>query len=85
MKQKRSHPILRVVWLSFLIAALLSVAVMLAADDAFALIGNEEDEVTVVIPEEADGDAVSEILGENGLVRFPFLYRDELRLKREDK
>ena len=75
MKQKRSHPILRVIMLSFLIAALLSAAVMLAADDAFALIGREADEVTVVIPEEADGDAVSEILGENGLIRFPFLYR----------
>lgn len=75
MKQKRSHPVLRVILLSFLIAVLLSVAVMLAADDAFALVGGEDEEVTVVIPEEADGDAVSRILGKNGLVRFPFLYR----------
>ena len=75
MKQKRSHPVLRVILISFLIAALFSAAVMLAADDAFALIGNDDDEVTVVIPEDADGDAVSRILGKSGLVRFPFLYR----------
>ena len=75
MKPKRSHPVLRVVLLSFLIAVLLSAAVMFAADDAFALVGSEDDEVTVIIPEEADGDEVSRILGKNGLVRFPFLYR----------
>lgn len=75
MKKKSAHPVLRVIFISFLIAALLSAAVMLAAEDVFALIGREEDEVTVVIPEDADGNDVSKILGKTGLVRFPFLYR----------
>ena len=75
MKKKSSHPVLRVVFISFLIASVLSAAVILAAEDVFALIGRGEDEVTVIIPEDADGREVSKILGKTGLVRFPFLYR----------
>ena len=75
MKKKKSHPILRVVWISFLVSVLISVSSMFMANDVFALVGGEKDEITVVIPENADGKEVSSILAKNGLVRFPFLYR----------
>ncbi len=75
MKKKKSHPILRVVWISFLVSVLISVSIMFMANDVFALVGGEKDEITVVIPENADGKEVSSILARNGLVRFPFLYR----------
>ena len=75
MKKKKSHPILRVVWISFLVSVLISVSIMFMANDVFALVGGEKDEITVVIPENADGKEVSSILAKNGLVRFPFLYR----------
>ena len=55
MKKKKSHPILRVVWISFLVSVLISVSIMFMANDVFALVGGEKDEITVVIPEYADG------------------------------
>ncbi len=74
MKRKKSHPVLRVVLIALLISAVISAAVMLMADDAFSLLG-EEKEVTVVIPENADTKEISGILGKARLIRFPFLYR----------
>ena len=75
MKKKKSHPIFRVVWISFLVSVAISSVIIFMADDAFALLGGENDEITVIIPENADGKEVSSILARNGLVRFPFLYR----------
>ncbi len=74
MKQKKSHPVWRTVGISLFISAVLSAIVILAADDAFALM-KEEKAVTVVIPENASGEDVAKILGKNDILRFPFLYR----------
>ncbi len=74
MKRKKSHPVRKTIGIAFLISVAFSAVVLLAAEDAFALVQKEE-EVTVVIPEGATGEEVSHILGENGLLRFPFLYR----------
>ncbi len=71
---KRNPSPWRVVGVSFFISLVLTAGVLLMTEDVFRLVGKEET-VTVIIPEEADGKAVSHILGENGLLRFPFLYR----------
>ncbi len=80
MKRKRAHPILRTIFFAFLISALFSTAVMFAANDVFALTKTEK-EVTVVIPEGATAEDVSQILGEQNLLQFPFLYRVYARFR----
>lgn len=70
----------RVIWISAITAMLLSFAVMLIANDAFALVVTDQTE-TVRIPEGADADAVSDILKEKGLIRFPVAYRIYAKLR----
>ncbi len=72
--KKRKHPILRIIVFSFIFSVMISAAVMLMADDVFALMKKGEP-IRVIVPEGADQKEVSHILNENGLVRFPFLYR----------
>ena len=75
MKMKKTaHPLQRTVFVSFVISVVLCAAVILAADDAFALTGGDESE-TVVIPEGAATEEVARVLGQAGLIRFPYLYR----------
>lgn len=70
----------RVIWISAITAMLLSFAVMLIANDAFALVVTDQTE-TVRIPEGADANAVSDILKEKGLIRFPVAYRIYAKLR----
>ena len=70
----------RVIWISAITAMLLSFAVMLIANDAFALVVTDQAE-TVRIPEGSDADAVSDILKEKGLIRFPVAYRIYAKLR----
>ncbi len=72
--KKRKHSLWRVVGIAFVISLVISAGVIFAAEDVFKLMANEA-AVTVILPEAATADEVSDILGENGLVRFPFLYR----------
>lgn len=62
------------VGVSFLISVCICAAVILVANDAFALISSEKTE-TVTIPEGAGTETVSRILAEKGLIRFPVAYR----------
>ena len=64
----------RVFLISFFTAVLLSAAILLVANDAFAFVG-EDTRRTVTIPEGADVNTVADILKENGLIHFPIAYR----------
>lgn len=55
-------------------------AVIFIANDAFAFVSEEKTE-TVVIPEGADAETVSDILKEKGLISFPGVYRIYARLR----
>ncbi len=66
--------LLRVVVISFCISLAISAAVLFMTEDVFRLVASEG-EVTLTIPEGADTEEISHILGENGLVKLPFLYR----------
>ncbi len=70
----------KVFLISFITAALLSAVVIFLANDAFAFVSGERTE-NVVIPEGADTDTVSDILKENGLIRFPVAYRLYAKLR----
>lgn len=73
-----------IVLLSFALAVLLSVAVIVVANEVFALTPKIRDGV-VVIPEGADSGSVSRILREAGLIRFPLIYRVYAALRSWDK
>jgi hypothetical protein len=74
MKKGGASHAFRIVGISFLISVLLSAAVIFVANDVFAFVA-ESGERTVVIPENATTAQVSSILGKNGLIRFPLVYR----------
>lgn len=74
MKKSGASHAFRIVGISFLISVLLSAVVIFVANDVFAFVA-ESGERTVVIPENATTAQVSSILGKNGLIRFPLVYR----------
>ena len=65
---------------SFFSAVFICLAVILVANDAFALVCSDRSE-TVTVPEGADAGEVSRILAESGLIRFPFAYRLYARVR----
>ena len=66
--------------LSFVAAVCICAAVLLVANDAFALVSSEQTE-TVTIPEHADTQTVARIFAEKGLIRFPVAYRLYAKLR----
>ena len=73
MKKGAAHG-WRIVGISFLLSVILSAAVIFIANDVFAFV-SDTGEKTVTIPENATAEDVSSILKQNGLIRFPFIYR----------
>lgn len=74
MKGKRKHTGWKFVCLSFLVSACICAAVILVAEDAFALMSSDRT-VTVTVPEGAKTETVARILAEKGLIRFSLAYR----------
>ena len=64
----------KLVCLSLFISVCICTAVILLADDAFALTSSDGKK-TVTVPEGATTETVAQILAERGLIRFPFAYR----------
>lgn len=79
-KGQRKHGAGRIVCLSFLVSVCICAAVILVANDAFALADAERSE-TVTVPEGAKTETVARILAERGLIRFPLAYRLYAKLR----
>jgi len=56
------------------VSVLLAYGIILVANDVFAFVKSDE-AVEVVIPENASVDDIAEILGENGVIAYPSLFR----------
>lgn len=74
MKKGRAAHVFGLIGISLLISIVISAAVIFVANDVFAFV-SESGERVVTIPEDATVQSVSEILKENGLIRFPLIYR----------
>ena len=71
---QRRHTARTLICLALFASVCICAVVILAANDAFALISSETTQ-TVTIPENANTETVARILEENGLIRFPVFYR----------
>jgi UPF0755 protein len=74
MKQKKGFSAANACSVALAASILVSAALILLANDAFALVSPVKTE-TVTIPEQANTEDISRILYEKGLIRFPFAYR----------
>ena len=74
MKTQRKSSAAKLLGISFFASVCICAVIILVANDAFSLVSSEREE-TVIIPEEAGTEAVSSILAEKGLIRFPIAYR----------
>lgn len=73
-KNRRKCMAGKVICISFLISVCICAVLILAANDAFALVSDDR-ERTVTIPKDAKTETVARILAEEGLIRFPLGYR----------
>lgn len=74
MKSQRKSLAAKLIGISFFASVCICAVVIPVASDAFSLASSDREE-TVIIPEGADTDAVSSLLAEKGLIRFPIAYR----------
>ena len=74
MKTQRKSLAAKLIGISFFASVCICAVIILVASDAFSLAPSDREE-TVVIPEGADTNAVSSLLAEKGLIRFPIAYR----------
>ncbi|MBQ7172430.1 MAG: endolytic transglycosylase MltG [Clostridia bacterium] len=94
-KRKRSENAVGKWFISPLVKTMVYLAVILVisvflgfylisvANDLFAFVKSEE-EVTLTVPENATIEEVSDLLYENGLIRYPSLFRFYAKLKKDD-
>ncbi|MBR4661288.1 MAG: endolytic transglycosylase MltG [Clostridia bacterium] len=64
------------------ISALLSVFVIMAANDIYAFVKSDE-EVEITIPEEATLEEVADLLGENRVIKYPGLFKFYAKIKKD--
>lgn len=57
-----------------LVSTIISVTVIMVGNDIFAFVKSDE-KITVVIPENPDIDTISDILAENGIIKYPSVFR----------
>jgi len=74
MKKTKKTSAGRLVAVSFFASVCICAAVIFVANDVFSFVCRDREE-TVVIPEGAGTDAVSSLLADKGLIRFPIAYR----------
>ncbi|MBR5188447.1 MAG: endolytic transglycosylase MltG [Clostridia bacterium] len=74
MKTQRKSSVAKLLGISFFASVCICTVIILVANDAFSLTSSDCEE-TVIIPEGAGTEAVSSILAEKGLIRFPIAYR----------
>lgn len=74
MKPQRKTSAAKLLGISFFASVCICAVVIFVANDVFALVPCEREEI-VIIPERAGTEEVSSLLAEKGLIRFPIAYR----------
>ena len=64
------------------ISVLLSIFVIMAANDVYAFVKSDE-EVEITIPEEATIEEVADLLGENRIIKYPGLFKLYAKIKKD--
>lgn len=74
MKPQRKSSAAKLVGISFFASVCICALVIFVANDVFALVPCDREEI-VIVPECAGTDEISSLLAEKGLIRFPIAYR----------